>query len=332
MTQRPSIVTDDEDGAIPIEFDNGPRFGRVPEWLIESDVKDASLRVYVVLQCKYGQFRNKIPGIKRLGEQAGKGRTQLLAALKDLERVGALRRTHRYKPDGSRTTDHYAVAYLRPFAPLTGDGISDRGLVRDSEPTWSEDPDRRGSAHRTAYVEVDEVEGVEVDPPPPFVVKAEDARSARAIREEEEIQEQDNEPQLSPDDVATLRAAEFLATDLPAPWRLSPPDAIALAGRLHAVASARGWAPDRHLLEALTHNPGGIYNYPVVLRMRIEQLPMRHARPAPAADRVCIDCGRPHPNLYDNGVCPNCIRTDDRAPAPINLRDLIQPTTGHPKP
>lgn len=321
MTQRPSTVTHDEDGSIPVEFDNGPRFGRVPEWLLESDVKDASLRVYVVLQCKYGQFRDKIPGIKRLGEQAGKGRTQLLAALRDLERVGALRRTHRYKADGSRTTDHYAVAYLRPFPPLTSADIPDRGLVRDSEPTWFGQPDRPGSADRTAYVEVVEVDQLEVDPPPPVVVKAEPARSARAIQEGEEIQDK---PHTDP-------AAQFLM-DLEPPWRLGPIDAAALAPRLALVAAARGWEPDRHLAAALTDNPGAVHSYPAVLRRRIENLPMRHAAPTPATDRVCMDCGRPHPNLYDNGVCPKCIRRPDPTPPPVNLRDLIQPTTGHPKP
>jgi hypothetical protein len=314
-------MTDPFNDETPVKF-HGTRYGRVPEWLLRTDVKDGALRVYAVLQCYYGQYATKMPGVRRLSEEAGKGRTQTLDALKELERVGAIRRTRRNNGGGHRTTDLYEVAFDEPLSENPPSGIPDVGEtnVRDSGPREGLGPESRtgtGPETRTAYVD-----GSEVDEDPSSVVPtAEVARSARAIQEEEELQQK---PPIDP-------AAQFLM-DLEPPWRLGPIDAAALAPTLTLIAGARGWEPDRHLAAALTANPGGIRNYAVVLRTRIDNLPMRHTRPAPAADRVCIDCARPHPNLYDNGVCPNCIRTDNRAPAPINLRDLIQPTTGHPKP
>lgn len=254
-----------------------------------------------------------------LAEQATEGRDAIRTALKELENHGYLTRTKTHTPDGT-----WSWLWIITDDPSTGNPSTDNQAMVPPAKTqetagqtmdWKSDDGFSGHIPKTISQDEGKI------PPSPVVPTAEVARSARAIEEEEEIQDK---PHTDP-------AAQFLM-DLEPPWRLGPIDAAALGPRLALVAAARGWAPDRHLAAALTDNPGGINNYPRVLRTRIENLPMRHTRPAPAADRVCIDCSRPHPNLYDNGVCPNCIRTDDPAPPPLDLRALIQPTTGHPKP
>lgn len=254
-----------------------------------------------------------------LAEQATEGRNAIRTALKELEDCGYLTRTKTHNGNGKWLWTWVITDDPSPQKP----SADSRSMVppAETQETAGETVDREttggfpGDTPKTISQDERKI------PPSSVVDTAEVARSARAIREEEELQQK---PAIDP-------AAQFLM-DLEPPWRLGPIDAAALAPTLTLIAGARGWEPDRHLAAALTANPGGIRNYAVVLRTRIDNLPMRHTRPAPAADRVCIDCARPHPNLYDNGVCPNCIRTDNRAPAPINLRDLIQPTTGHPKP
>lgn len=258
-----------------------------------------------------------------LAEQATEGRDAIRTALKELEAHGYLSRTKTHTPDGTWSwlwviTDDPAVA------PVTENPSTDNQAT--VPPAKNDEAAGQSSDWKTAdgfpgHIPKTISQHERKIPPSSVVPTAEVARSARAIQEEEEIQDQQR----------VSNAAQFLM-DLAPPWRLGPIDAAALAPTLELIAGARGWDPDAHLAAALTANPGGINNYAAVLRTRIDNLPMRHTRPDPAAGRECRDCGRPHPNLYDNGVCPNCIRTDNRADPPPNFRALIQPTTGHPKP
>lgn len=128
-------------------------------------------------------------------------------------------------------------------------------------------------------------------------------------------------------------AVAFLET-LPAPWSVGHVTAKALAPRLAERAAERHWTLGPELAAELTKNPGGINNHRAVLRTRIEDLPYRAKLPAPRAadapERACVDCGRPHPNLTDTGICPPCLSGQgrgDRRPMPADFRAALRRST-----
>ncbi|MCX4818137.1 hypothetical protein OG601_47070 [Streptomyces sp. NBC_01239] len=77
-----------------------------------------------------------------------------------------------------------------------------------------------------------------------------------------------------------VTAAAFLES-LPAPWTIGPVSARATAPDLIKVLDRQGWDLDADLVAKLTERPGGITNYPMVLRIRLKDLP-RRIKPARA--------------------------------------------------
>ncbi|MDH6432604.1 hypothetical protein M2158_001081 [Streptomyces sp. SAI-144] len=106
------------------------------------------------------------------------------------------------------------------------------------------------------------------------------------------------------------RTPQAFLEALPAPWSVGRVTARALAPRLAQAATERHWQLDAHLVAELTKNGSGINNYASVLRRRIDDLPYRPVPTEPRTLRTCTDCGRPHPNVADNGLCPPCIKGD----------------------
>lgn len=146
-----------------------------------------------------------------------------------------------------------------------------------------------------------------------------------AGRKEEAPQEQND---------TTTTATAFLEA-LPEPWGVGRVTAAALAPLLAERATERRWALDKDLTAELTKNPGGINDHRRVLRSRIEDLKYRLRPPAQRtaeqADRTCVDCGQPHPNLTDTGICPPCLsgqNSEARRPMPADFRQALRRARG----
>jgi hypothetical protein len=77
-----------------------------------------------------------------------------------------------------------------------------------------------------------------------------------------------------------LTAAAAFLEALPDPWTVGPVSARATAPDLIKMIDRQGWDLDADLVAKLTERPGGITSHPVVLRIRIKDLP-RRTKPAP---------------------------------------------------
>lgn len=65
-------------------------YGRVPEWLLDSDASDKGIRLYATLS-RYGNGTGQIfPGIPELAERMGCSEDSIMRAIKELENVEAL--------------------------------------------------------------------------------------------------------------------------------------------------------------------------------------------------------------------------------------------------
>lgn len=84
------------------------RHGRVPEWLIESDVSDKALRLYTLLAL-YADEGRVIARREMLAEKMSCSLPTLRMAVKDLERVGALEVVERYTEAGGRRPNEYVL-------------------------------------------------------------------------------------------------------------------------------------------------------------------------------------------------------------------------------
>lgn len=100
--------------------------------------------------------------------------------------------------------------------------------------------------------------------PPPSRGAEEDEKPASPLREAGRQQHEDR----------LVAAAAFLEA-LPDPWTVGPVSARTTAPDLIAAIDRQGWDLDDDLVAKLTDRPGGITNYPVILRIRIKDLPKR---------------------------------------------------------
>ncbi len=180
-------------------------------------------------------------------------------------------------------------------------------VAGQKSPSYSPETPEQGAQNRPA---TDHVAGsklpssrVEITLPTPHpsttsssVAEAVGTAEAPTSEEGEEEQQQDTTPE------AFLQA-------LPAPWGVGGPTAKAYAPMLAQAIAERHWRLDAALVAELTKNPDGIRAHSKVLRLRIRDLPYRQ-QPVAKATRTCRDCGEPHPNVADNGLCPPCIRGD----------------------
>jgi hypothetical protein len=78
-----------------------------------------------------------------------------------------------------------------------------------------------------------------------------------------------------------LAAAASFLESLPAPWTIGPVSAKTTAPDLIAVIDKQGWDLDADLVAKLTERPKGITNYPMVLRIRLKDLPKQIKPPRP---------------------------------------------------
>lgn len=120
-----------------------------------------------------------------------------------------------------------------------------------------------------------------------------------------------------------LAAAASFLESLPQPWTIGPVSARTTAPDLIQMIDRQGWDLDADLASKLTERPGGITNYPMVLRIRLKDLPkrIRHAprkneAPLPPWCGECADGARAAERegrlrlIYDEAgharPCPKC--------------------------
>lgn len=161
-----------------------------------------------------------------------------------------------------------------------------------------------------------------VKEPPPSPAEVIDQPPTGDTGREEDSAAQQKDP--------TAAATAFLES-LPEPWGVGRVTAKALAPLLAERAAERRWSLDVHLTAELTKNPGGINDHRRVLRSRIEDLKYRLRPPAQrtadATERACVDCGKPHPNITDTGICPPCLKGENsaaRRPMPADFRQALR--------
>lgn len=158
-------------------------------------------------------------------------------------------------------------------------------------PPWGEHSIQRSPAEETSEAERSPARGQEV--PPQGDPVSSPLLKTHPLK--------DSTPPAPPDGAADGRqqhedrlvaAASFLES-LPEPWTIGPVSARATAPDLLKMIDRQGWDLDADLVAKLTDRPGGITNYPAILRMRIRDLP-RRIRPASAAPSAPLPpwCGK----------------------------------------
>ncbi|MFE2832240.1 hypothetical protein ACFXI6_14500 [Streptomyces mirabilis] len=100
--------------------------------------------------------------------------------------------------------------------------------------------------------------------PTPFKQGEEEEKPSSPLREAGRQQHEDR-----------LAAAAAFLEALPDPWTVGPVSARTTAPDLIAAIDRQGWDLDADLIAKLTDRPGGVTNYPVILRIRIKDLPKR---------------------------------------------------------
>lgn len=116
-------------------------FTQVPDWILtHSGVNDGAFRTWMVLASfTSNKDHTAFPAARSLMEMRGRGRRVIFQHLAQLEAAGLLRRESRYRANGGRTSNHYTLAWDRPFKPpvqkpalgasadsCTPDGATDR--------------------------------------------------------------------------------------------------------------------------------------------------------------------------------------------------------------
>lgn len=106
------------------------RFAITPEWVLDADVSDRAVRLYAVLN-RYANVKDTAsPSRKTLADRLRCSPDSIDRALVELDALGAIDRTPRRRPDGSRTSNEYhlrvqprghpsASAPRPPSAPAT---------------------------------------------------------------------------------------------------------------------------------------------------------------------------------------------------------------------
>lgn len=102
------------------------RFVLVPEALVDSDLSDAAVRIYLVLATYADRARASFPSIATIGERAGnKARRTVQRAIDELVRAGAVRVEPRTARNGRQTSNLYRLLRM-------GDVTSDTRATSDT--------------------------------------------------------------------------------------------------------------------------------------------------------------------------------------------------------
>jgi hypothetical protein len=104
-------------------------FSSVPSWLIalvalpNNPITLVHVGLFAAISTWSGPGRPPFPSIFTIANRTGYGKTQIHKLIKELEKVGALRRNARYRQNGSgRTSNEYILATIK--GPLDDDSVS----------------------------------------------------------------------------------------------------------------------------------------------------------------------------------------------------------------
>lgn len=113
----------EDNGGVPTRIEE-KRWGRVPIWLNRA-VSGNAIRVFIELH-EYVDYTTyeAWPSHQRLAESLGCSAGTISRGMTELEEIGVLSVTPRYRPDGGQTSNGYVLRYSRPDTPpspnLTG--------------------------------------------------------------------------------------------------------------------------------------------------------------------------------------------------------------------
>lgn len=106
----------------------GAPFGKVPEWLLDTDVSDRAVRLFAVLDRYADTDGRAFPGRPKLAERLRCGVSSLDRALAELVACSAVLTQPHYRADGSRAANSY---WLWPAHPPVKGGTptGDQGVA-----------------------------------------------------------------------------------------------------------------------------------------------------------------------------------------------------------
>lgn len=105
-----SQPADTYEGALQHEGPEG--FAQVPAWVIRRCRTDVWL--YAYLRAEYGGFSATFPGIQRIADDFGIGRSTVQRSIRGLIDAGALDVEVRIRPDGGQSTNRYTTRWVTP--------------------------------------------------------------------------------------------------------------------------------------------------------------------------------------------------------------------------
>ncbi|MFI8351290.1 hypothetical protein [Streptomyces sp. NPDC085596] len=100
------------------------KYGRIPLWLYESRAGLQAISTYGWLHGRYGHYERVMPSYATLAKELGVSRGSVIAYVKELTAVGAVR----IETSGAagRQTNRYVIAFNEPF-PVTGQNTDQEG-------------------------------------------------------------------------------------------------------------------------------------------------------------------------------------------------------------
>lgn len=105
---------------------NETKYCRIPQWLYETGISLQAIATYGWLHGRYGHYDRVMPSYNRLAKELGVSRGSVIAYVKELVAVGAIR----VQTSGAqgRQSNEYVIAFNEPFPVVTGQH-SDQGVV-----------------------------------------------------------------------------------------------------------------------------------------------------------------------------------------------------------
>lgn len=106
------------------------KYGRIPLWLYETGVGLQAIAMYGWLHGRYGHYERVMPSYATLAKDLGVSRGSVIAYVKALTSVGAVR----IETSGAagRQTNRYLIAFNEPF-PVTGQNTDQGGGGQDAD-------------------------------------------------------------------------------------------------------------------------------------------------------------------------------------------------------
>lgn len=172
-------------------------------------------------------------------------------------------------PSSGRFVGSQQIGQADSLAPNESAGQADSLVINESGAIRWDSTNRNG---RVSAGQGRHVGSQRIGASPPHPPGEVETSSPYPHKPEEEAE------RFTPEEI--LAAEQFLQL-LPTPWAAGRQTAKRQAPKLLEAATEQGWQLDGALATELTKNPGGIHNYPAVLKTRIADLPLRAAAQTP---------------------------------------------------